>query len=280
MGKSLKRLAKVLELSEGYLKGLQKGKKRHDDDFIRLNTANACRAMAKFTGYKNEESARKAITANIHQLYMPLEVYVARLERILPKYGKVKRPILTKAVMALKSGNFKEYNRLIHSNKELHKFKRKCAKNVKKPLIDKFRSMPKSNRAMARGMRINEKSPNGEKIIVPKGKIDAEVEKRVKRHGSTASLFWQSARQLNPKIKPDGLSKQKRKKHKSTHGASFKTNAGGGAVSATVQHRAEINGRYKQKLLKRIAQQERFWAGQAEKQILAAKYLGRLIERG
>lgn len=279
MAKSLKHLAKVLEISEGYLKGLSKGKKRKDDDFIRLNTANACRAVAKFTGYKDEESAQKAIQANIHQLYMPQEVYADRLEKMLPKFGKVKRPILAKAAQAIRGGNFTEYNRLIRSHKDLTRFKRKCSKSLKKALIDKFRSMPKSNRTMAKGLLIGEKSPNGSKIIAPQAKIDAEIQRRVKRHGSIASLFWQSAKQLNPKIKNDGLSKSKRKKRKAKNGEFFKVNAGGGAVSATVSHMAEINGKFKQKLLKRIAEQEKFWAKMAEKQIIAAKYLGKHIEK-
>lgn len=279
MSKSLKSLSRALELSEGYLKGLVKGNKKGKDDIVTMNTANACKAVARFTGYHSVESAKKAITANINMLYIPSNVLADRIEKIIPKYGKVKGAILTKAVTALRANNFSEFNKLVSSNKDLKKFKRKCAKNLKKEAIDKLRSADKSNKATAKAILTSMKAPNGSKIVVPPDKLEKEIAKRLKRYGAVASLFWQSAKALNPKIKGDKLSKEKKKKHKATNGANFKTNITKDSASATVQHLGEkVNSKFKQKLDKRIREQETFWAKQAEKQILAAKYLDKLIE--
>jgi hypothetical protein len=106
------------------------------------------------------------------------------------------------------------------------------------------------------------------------------VQKRLKRYGAVASLFWQSAKKLNPKIKPEKLSKEKRKKHKMTNGMSYKAGSSNNSASAVINHRAEkLNSKFKSKLLKRIAQQEKFWSKQAEKQIIAAGVLNKLIEK-
>lgn len=277
---SLKKLSQTLDVSVGFLKNITKNKKRSKDDFLSSNTANCCRAIAKYTGYSSKEKAEKAIRSNVKMLYVASDTLATRISKLAMKYGTEKKEILKAAAQALRSNNFQEYNRLINSNKELSDYKRKCAKSIKKELIEKLRSADKSNTATARQILLGAKSPNGYKIVVPREKIEKEIQKRLKRYGAVASLFWQSAKKLNPKIKPDKLAKEKRKKHKMTNGMSYNTNVTGTAVSAKVNHRAEkLNNKFKSKLLKRIAQQEKFWAKQAEKQIVAAGVLNKLLEK-
>jgi hypothetical protein len=115
--KSLKNLSEVLKISEGYLKGLLKGDKKSKSNFIVINTANACRAIARFTGYKTEESAERAIRSNVNLLYLSAEKLAARIQKLSSKYGKVKRAILEKAAQALMNYNFSEYNKLLKSTK-------------------------------------------------------------------------------------------------------------------------------------------------------------------
>lgn len=276
---SLKKLSQTLDVSVGFLKNITKNKKSKDD-FLTSNTANCCRAVARYTGYSSKEKAEKAIRSNVKMLYVASDTLANRILKLANKYGEVKKKILKEAALALKSNNFQEYNRLIKSNKELSDYKRKCAKSIKKELIEKLRSAEKSNTATARTILISAKSPNGYKIVVPRDKIEKEIQKRLKRYGAVASLFWQSAKKLNPKIKPDKLPKEKRKKHKMTNGMSYKAGSSNNSASAVINHRAEkMNSKFKTKLLKRIAQQEKFWSKQAEKQIIAAGVLNKLIEK-
>lgn len=252
---SLKKLSQTLDVSVGFLKNITKNKKSKDD-FLTSNTANCCRAVARYTGYSSKEKAEKAIRSNVKMLYVASDTLANRILKLANKYGEVKKKILKEAALALKSNNFQEYNRLIKSNKELSDYKRKCAKSIKKELIEKLRSAEKSNTATARTILISAKSPNGYKIVVPRDKIEKEIQKRLKRYGAVASLFWQSAKKLNPKIKPDKLPKEKRKKHKMTNGMSYKAGSGNNSASAVINHRAEkLNSKFKSKLLKRIAQQ-------------------------
>lgn len=277
---SLKKLAEVLKVSEGFLKSI-KGTKRGKDDFIIMNTANCCRAIARYTGYASLKNAERAIRNNVKMLYMASSTYARRLQKLATKYGKEKKKLLLEAAKAVKANNFTEYNRLIKSNKELKEpYKRKFAKSIKKELIEKLRTSDKTTSTVAKSILLQAGSPNGYKIVVPAEKIEKEIQKRLKRYGATASLFWHSAKQLNPKIKPDKLPKEKRKKHALTNGMSYKTAVKTTEVTATVNHQAEkLNKKFRSKLLKRIAQQERYWAAQAEKQIVAAGVLNKLIEK-
>ena len=59
----------------------------------------------------------------------------------------------------------------------------------------------------------------------------------------------------------------------------YKTTSNKDTASAVIEHRAEkMNAKFRSKLLKRIAQQEKFWAKQAEKQIVAAGVLKKLLK--
>lgn len=282
---SLKKLSEVLKVSQGFLKNITKGTKKGKDDYITMNTANCCRSVAFFTGYQSEEAARRAITSNVKMLYVSSEDFSKRLIKIADNYGKVRKQLLIDAAQAIKGNNFTEYNKIIKSDKKLKEtFTRKCAKSIKKDLIEKLRSSKNSNRSTAKGILMGAGSKNGYKIIVPREKIEKEIQNRLKRYGAVASLFWHAAKQLNPKIKPGDkkhtLSKAKRKKHKLTNGMSYKTSINSNQVSANVNHRAEkVNSKFASKLNKRIKQQENFWAGQAEKQIIAAAVLNKLIDK-
>lgn len=281
---SLKKLSQALDVSVGFLKSL-KDTKKSKDEFISSNTANCCRSVAYFTGFMSEKGARKAIYGTISLLYVSNTTYARRLEKVANKHGEEKKKLLLEAAEAIKSNNFQEYNRIITKNKGLLKFKRKCAKTLKKDLIDKLRCSKNPSPSTAKTLLMAAKSPNGFRIIVPAEKLYKEVEARVKRWGATSSLFWHAAKKLNPKIKPSipnigTLPKEKRKKHKMTNGMSYKAGSSNNSASAVINHRAEkLNSKFKAKLLKRIAQQEKFWSKQAEKQIIAAGVLNKLIEK-
>lgn len=276
---NLKKLVKILNVSQGFLKNITKNKKRSKQDFISSNTANACRAVAQFTGYKTREAAEKAIRTNVNLLYIPNDIYAARLTKTARRYGKVKKQILEQAAQAIRTNNYSQYKKLINSNKDLKKtFSRKCSKSINKKLIDQLRTAPKTNRSAAKNILLSLGSMNGKKIVVPKQKLEKEIQRRVKRYGSIASLFWNAAKTLNPKIKAQKLSKQKRKKHKLTNGMNYKTSISTNTAAANIQHRAEkLNKKFNSKLLKTIQKQQKFWAKQAQKQIIAADVLNRLI---
>lgn len=278
---SLKKLAQVLDVSVGFLKNITQNKKKGKDAYMTNNTANCCRAVASFTGYSSRARAEKAIRINVNLLYMPSNVYAMRLRKIANKYGKANKQILLKAAEAIQANNFTEYNRLIRSSDKLkNTYRRKCMKSLNKKLIDQLRNADKTNRSTAKSILLAVGSPNGYKIIVPSDKIEKEVQKRLKRYGATASLFWQAAKKLNPNIKANKLSKEKRKKHKLTNGMTYKTKVSSNTVAALVHHRAEtMNKKFRSKLLKTISNEEKFWAKQAEKQIVAAEVLNRLIAR-
>lgn len=276
---TLKNLSKALGLAEGYIKGLAKGNKKGKDDFITMNTANACRAVAQFTGYRSEDAAKKAIAKNIHMLYQSPESLVKKLEKMITKVGKAKAKIIQEAITHAKSGNGSAYNKLFNKANGMEYLKRKFAKSVKKKLVDDFRSSEKTSWKTAKALLQREKSPDGNRIIAPSEKIEAAVKSRAKRFGAIGSLFWQAAKQLNPKIKAKNLHPAKRRKIKPSEGAKYTSKIDKTSVMAVVNHKAEnINGKFLKKLTKRIKQQEEFWAKKAEKEMLAAKFLDKLLD--
>lgn len=282
--KSLKNLSKALGLAEGFIKGLAQGNKRGVNDFITMNNANACRAVAHFVGFESEQHARIAIKKNVDMLYTSAETLAARLQKLLPKYSKVKQAILEEGIRHLKGGNFGAYNKLMREHKSMKQFVRKFTKTVNKKLLDKFRSQPKTDAQTASKILKAAKSPKGYKLITSKAAIDKEIEARAKRYGSIGSLFWRAAKIQNPKIRPrlqngQTLNKAKRKKHKLKDGSSFNAKVSKNMASATIKHKAEgINKKFNSKLIKTIKKQEEFWAKKAEKEMLAAKFLDKLLD--
>ena len=75
---SLKKLSQTLDVSVGFLKNITKNKKRSKDDFLSSNTANCCRAIAKYTGYSSKEKAEKAIRSNVKMLYVASDTLATR----------------------------------------------------------------------------------------------------------------------------------------------------------------------------------------------------------
>lgn len=281
--KSLRYLSKQLKLSEQWLKNLNSGGKRKENSIITINTANACRAVAQFTGYKSAKTARKAITSNILLLHYPSEKLSARITKLSNKYGKETKETLLKAAQALKGLNFTEYRRIIKkgskSANSLMAWDRLLKKNCDKKLLDRLRSYTKTSRAAAKQLLKSVGAPNGYKIIVPQSAIDKEVERRMQRYGSIGSLFWTAAKKLNPKIKANKLPAEKRKKRNFPHGASYKIEQAKLSATVTINHFVEKkNSKFRSRLDKTIKQQEKFWAKQCEKQITAATVIKKLLK--
>lgn len=87
MSKRLKDLCKVLDLTEKELKGIMSSN-RKDNEIITLNMANACRALAQFTGYKDLESCKKMIRGQINLLYLSNKKYADFFKtNIMPHYN-------------------------------------------------------------------------------------------------------------------------------------------------------------------------------------------------
>lgn len=69
-GKTLKELAKRLDLSVRVLNGIMKGEKRSGGDIMNSNMAKCLGVIATRTGYKTKERATEAIEGTIRQLYI------------------------------------------------------------------------------------------------------------------------------------------------------------------------------------------------------------------
>lgn len=278
---NLKDLSSKLDVCEGFLKGLIKGNKKGKEDFISVNTANACRAVAQFTGYKNVTNAEKAIRATVNKFFVASEKYALRLLKISSGYGEKRKATIEKAAEALMTNNYTQFKKILKRDEKLWQgFGRITSKTIKSDLIEKLRKSGKNDATTAKRILTQAGSPHGYKIVVPQSKIEAEVQKRLKRYGAIASLFWHSAKSINPSIKPKNLSKEKRKKHKLTNGMSYKTATSSKEVTASINHRAEkLNSKFKSKLLTTIAKQEKFWAQRAEKEIIAAGVIDKLLDK-
>lgn len=279
--RTLKALSKILGLSQGYLKGVAGGKGKSDSELFRSNAANICRAMAGFIGYASEKRLSDAISRNISHIYTASEVLADRIEKILPKYGELKRSILTEAVEALRAGNLAGYNKALRKHKDLHHLTRKTSKTVNAKLIDNFRSKPQQNRHTASQILIS--VGGGKKIITTQSAINKEVKKRLKRWGAVGSLFWQSAKQLHEKIRPNKIGRHKTKKHKPSAGASFSTkfshSSGTGEITVDVTHNVNDNARYMKKLNTKLNQQCKFWMKKLKSEMLGKKYLGKYLNQ-
>lgn len=279
--KTLKALSQILGLSQGYLKGIVGGKGKSDAELFTSNAANICRAMASFIGYKSETTLEKGIRSNIQHLYTPAEVLAERIEKLLPKYGKVKQGILKEAISELLSGNLSGYNKAIRKNKELQNYIRKTAKTVDAKLIDRFRASKNPNRAAAKTILIS--VSKGKKIITTQAAITKEVNKRKKRWGAVGALFWQAAKQLHPKIRPNKIGRHKTKKHKLTRGAGFIAdfthNASKGEISVSIKHDATDNDKMMSKALPTMQRNIKFWMKKLQNEMLGKKYLGKYLNK-
>lgn len=284
---SLAQLAKNLDVCVGFLKGLSKGEHRTEGDYIRINTANACRAVAARTGYHSEASARKAISKDVNLLYKTADKLISILGSIASKAKTNENENLEKlalsAISCLRSENYKGYNKLVKSHPTLRKLQIKGSKSINGRLIDELRGSEKADKETAKRILTKAKSPHGYRIITTKTIIEKEIENRVKRWGNTASMWWNAAKRINPKIKKNdkrsgiSLPKAKTKNKKKMNGTvSISTFLG---ITANVTHMAESkNKKFLQKLKRHIAREEKFWSKVAGKQIAASKFIKKMVE--
>lgn len=165
MSKKLKDLSKLLDLTVKELKGLMSSNK-NDNELITLNMANACRGIAQWTGYKDEESCKKAIKGQINRLYLDNITYADFFKKnIISHYNnKLYIKILEDAHNALEQGDFTTFNKVLRANKHLKKYCKKTAKKVNFKLVDSLRDTAKGSSSDAKN--ILNKVNKGKKILI------------------------------------------------------------------------------------------------------------------
>lgn len=147
---------------------------------------------------------------------------------------------------------------------------------IDETLIDKYRESKSQDTRTAKKLR-------GDKRILIKNDsaITKSINKRAKRWGVTASLFWEAALKFHPNPSVKGIVSGKKKLREKTKGATVKTShKKSGLMSAKINHHLERkSGKFRTKLKKQIKQQEKFWTKQMSKEILAYmamdKFLGK-----
>ena len=273
----MKKLAKALNLSQGFLKGLAGGSGVKSDEILRINAANGLREVAKRTGYNSLVHAGRAIEIEFRMLFQSAEQYAARLMRYLPKYKESRKQILLAAINQLRAGNGAEFNKILSSDIAFKRMMRTFQATPNKKLIDTFRSLPKANKRAAKAL-LKRYTGRSVLIICPQKALDAEIKLRADRYGVTGGLFWEAAKKINPKIRPNGLAAGKRKK-KRTRG-SQKVRKKSLEVTAEINHIAEqLNPSFRNKVLKNIQEQEKFYISLTERQVLASKYLNKNLDQ-
>lgn len=167
----------------------------------------------------------------------------------------------------------------MRSNKHLKKYCKKTAKKINLKLLDRLRDTNKAKSSDAKGI-LNSVN-KGKKILTTEKAISEAVDKRAKRYGAVGSLFWRSAKELNPKIRSDGrISKDKMKKHKLTNGMTFKGKYENSTIDVKIRHKAgDNNSKFDSELTKRIDKQVTYWLDRAYKQIATKRYLGKHLDK-
>lgn len=273
----MKKLAKALNLSQGFLKGLAGGSGVKSDEFLRINAANGLREVAKRTGYNSLVHAGRAIEIEFRMLFQSAEQYAARLMRYLPKYKESRKQILLAAINQLRARNGAGFNKILSTDIAFKRMMRTFQATPNKKLIDTFRSLPKANKRAAKAL-LKRYTGRSVLIICPQKALDAEIKLRADRYGVTGGLFWEAAKKINPKIRPNGLAAGKRKK-KRTRG-SQKVRKKSLEVTAEINHVAEqLNPSFRNKVLKNIQEQEKFYISLTERQVLASKYLNKNLDQ-
>lgn len=276
--KNLKDVSAKLGLSVSVLKGMQKGDKKEGSKVIANNMAKCLGNICKRAGYKNKQSAMKAIESNIRLLYMSTEEMANRVARFANKTTQHKRrQTLLKGEALLRAGQCAAFVKLISKDPSLAFFKRKTAVKIDNALLDSFRNQPKQNRATAKAM-LNAIGANGERILIKESSIKSAVNKRLRRYGAVSSLFWEAAIQFNPKVRIKGVDAAKKKVKQKTRGASSRTATSNGTYSAKIMHHLEKDSpTFKNKLNKIVSDGEKYWAKLTEKEIIALLYLDKYL---
>lgn len=147
---------------------------------------------------------------------------------------------------------------------------------IDETLIDRYRESKSQDLKAAKKIRGNKRF-----LVKSDAVIAKSVNKRAKRWGVTASLFWEAALKFNSNPRVKGVVSGKKKMREKTKGATVKTrHTKNGVMSAKITHHLEKKGgKFKKKLKQKIKQQEKFWANQMNKEILAYmamdKFLGK-----
>ena len=271
--KNLVEISKKLDLSVKVLKGIQKGDKRNGGDITRTNMARCLGTISKFTGYSSQQHAAKEIDKNIRMLYISSEQLAKNLRKFANKISKKRKPMFYEALKHLQAGRLKSYNKTMYKiglNKLTHTIHTK----IDEALIDKYRESPKQDTAAAKKLR-------GDKRILIKSDaaIVKAVNKRAKRWGVTASLFWEAATKFNPNPNVKGIVGGKKKLRQKTKGTTVKTaHKPSGVMTAKITHHLERKkGKFRTKLNKKIKEQQKFWGKQINKEIMAYMALDKLL---
>ena len=274
-GKTLKELSKRLDLSASILRGIQRGEKRQGCDILRNNMGKCLGNITPKVGYKTKERAAEAIEGDIRQLYQSADKLAQWLKSVIAgsKTAKWMKTILEQAVNLLSANNLKGYSKLIAKEPKLQALQRVTSAKVNPELIEKFRNKPKQTRKVARSIT------GGNPILTKEGSIQSEINKRLKRWGVTASMFWEAATKFYPNVKVKGVTAVKKKVRAKTKGASVTTqHKKNGLMSAKIIHHVEgKNPTYRKKLKKTIKQAENWWKKQAEKEIMAYMALDKFL---
>lgn len=274
-GRTLKEISRKLDISVKTLRGIQRGEKRSGGDISKTNMAKCLGTISKFTGYRSKEHAAKAIEKNIRMLYISSTQLAKNLSKYSNRVRKSLKPIIQLAVTHLQGGKLKSYNKLMQKigyTSLVHVIHTK----VDETLIDKYREERKQDTRAAQKIR-------GEKrfLIKSDAAITRAVNKRARRWGVTASLFWEAALKFNSNPKVKGIISGKKKLREKTKGASVKTShRPNGLMTAKITHHLEKKGgKFRKKLNSKIKQQEKFWGNQMKKEIMAYmamdKFLGK-----
>lgn len=231
--------------------------------------------ISKFTGYSSKTHAQKAIEKNIRMLYMSSEQLAKNLRKFASKVKVSIRPQFLQAINLLASGKLKSYNKAMQKlgfNSLVHPIHTK----IDETLIDKYRESPKQDLAAAKKIRGDKRF-----LIKNDAAIVRSINKRAKRWGVTASLFWEAALKFHPNPRIKGIVSGKKKLREKTKGATVNTkHKANGLMSAKITHHLEKkSGKFRKKLKKTIKQQEKFWSKELQKEILAYmamdKFLGK-----
>lgn len=273
--KTLKEVSRKLDISEKTLRGIQRGEKRSGGDISKTNMAKCLGTISKFTGYKSKEHAAKAIEKNIRMLYISSTQLAKNLSNYSNRVRKSLKPTIQLAVAHLKGGKLKSFNKLMQKigyTSLVHVIHTK----VDETLVDKYREERKQDTRAAKKIRGDKRF-----LIKNDAAITKAVNRRAKRWGVTASLFWEAALKFNPNPKVKGVISGKKKLREKTKGASVTTtHKANGLMSAKITHHLEKKGgRFKKKLQAKIKQQEKYWSNQLKKEIMAYiamdKFLGK-----
>jgi hypothetical protein len=271
--RTLKEVSRKLDISEKTLRGIQRGEKRSGGDISKTNMAKCLGTISKFTGYKSKEHAAKAIEKNIRMLYISGEQLAKNLSNFSKRVKKSLKPIIQLAVTHLKGGKLKSYNKLMQKigyTSLVHVIHTK----VDETLIDRYREERKQDTKAAKKIRGKKRF-----LIKSDSAITRAVNKRARRWGVTASLFWEAALKFNPNPKVKGVISGKKKLREKTKGASVKTaHKVNGLMTAKITHHLEKKGgNFRKKLNSKIKQQEKYWGNQMNKEILAYMAMDRLL---